>query len=351
MKIKSRTGTRALVACCLLTSAQVCVGANAQSAASIGIVDFYGLRTLSQAIVRQALQLKEGDSLASEEQAHIRAEQARVRLQSLPGVVQARLNFICCDADRLILYVGIEEQGAPSLHYASAPQGKVRLPRDVVAAGAAFDKAFAEMVEKRDFAQDDSEGYALFHYPAVRSVQQGFPSLADRYTTQLRDVLHHSDDAGQRALAAQVIAYAAEKQAVVADLVGAMNDADGEVRNNATRALWLLAGYAQRHPELHLQIPAEPFIRMLNSIDWTDRNKSSLAMAELTEKRDPAVLSELRKQALPALSEMARWKSDGHAQPAFFILGRVEGLPEEAIKRSWDHDRGVVLSAAAKSVQ
>ena len=338
-----------LVALLLLAALRLSHGADTHGPSAIGIVDFYGLPTHSQARLRQALQLKEGDSLLSEEQAHLRAEEAKQRLQALPGVMQARVNFVCCDSDKLILYVGIEEKGSPSLHFGLAPQGKVRLPEDVVDAGASFDKAFMEAIEKRDFAEDDSRGYALMHYPAARSVQEHFVTIAGPHLRQLRDVLHNSSDSGQRALAAQVIAYAPEKQAVVQDLVDAMKDPDGTVRNNAMRALGVMAGYAQQHPEVHIVIPTEPFIGMLNSIEWTDRNKSSIALAGLTEKRDPSILAELRKQALPALAEMARWKAAGHAHAAFSILGRLDGLSEEGIATAWDHDREAVISAALKS--
>jgi len=151
-----------LVALLLLAAWKLFYGADTHGLKTIGIVDFYGLRTLSEAQLRQALQLKEGDSLpASDEQAHRRAEEAKQRLEALPGVVQARVNIVCCDADKFILYVGIEEKGSQSLHFGSAPQGMVRLPEDVVEAGKSFDKAFMEAIEKRDFAEDDSQGYAL----------------------------------------------------------------------------------------------------------------------------------------------------------------------------------------------
>jgi hypothetical protein len=41
----------------------------------------------------------------------------------------------------------------------------------------------------------------------------------------------------QRALAAQVLGYVSDKQAVVGDLVQAMSDPFDDVRNNAMRAL------------------------------------------------------------------------------------------------------------------
>lgn len=316
---------------------------------AIGIVDFYGLRTLSEAQVRQALQVKEGDSLpASDEAVHLKVQEITRRLEALPNVAEARLEFVCCESGKLILYVGIEEKGTQSLQFNPAPQGSVRLPPEIVTAGEGFDKAFVEAAEKQDFAEDDSNGYTLMHYPAARAAQERFVPLAKQYLTQLRDVLRNSSDSDQRQLAAQVVAYAPDKRSVIPDLVAAVKDPDGGVRNNATRALWVMARYAQQHPELHLEIPINPFVQMLNSIEWTDRNKSSAVLASLTESRNPLILSELRKQALPSLVEMARWKAAGHAQPAFFILGRLDGLSEKQIGDDWDYDREAVISAAVK---
>jgi hypothetical protein len=228
------------------------------------------------------------------------------------------------------VYVGIEEKGTPALRFNAPPNGKARLPDDVLRAGAAFDAAFAKAVERGDFQEDQSQGHALMHDPGARAVQEGFVALADRYGQQLRDVLHHSDTPQQRALAAQVLAYATDKARVVGDLSSAMRDSDVEVRNNATRALWLIAALATKAPDRKIAVPPDPFIELLlNSLTWTDRNKSSFALMSLTESRDPALLSRLRQMAMPALVEMARWKSKGHAVASVLILGRIAGLPEE----------------------
>ena len=95
--------------------------------------------------------------------------------------------------------------------------------------------------------------------------------------------------------------------------------------------------FAQQAPDRKIEVRADPFVELLNSLTWTDRNKSSLALMALTESREPALLSALRQKALPALIEMARWKSRGHAVASVMILGRVAGIPENDL-----------ISAAAK---
>jgi len=309
----------------------------------VGIIDFYGLRSISERQVRESLQIKEGDSLSGP------PKEAERKLGSLPGVAEARFRLVCCDVGKAILYVGIREKGAPSIQFHPAPQGKVRLPQDVVQAGEDYQKAVSDAVIKGNAGEDDSQGHALFNDPAARAVQERLIKFAARDLNLLRNVLRHSADAEHRALAAEVIAYTANKQAVVNDLVEAMRDPAGDVRNNATRALAVMAGSARQTTRHPIKIPVRPFIEMLNSIEWSDRNKSSFALLGLTEKRDPAILSELRQKALPSLIEMARWKSSGHALPSFFLLGRAAGFREDEINAAWERgDRASFIETAVK---
>ena len=154
-------------------------------------------------------------------------------------------------------------------------------------------------------------------------------------------------DAEHRALAAQILAYAPNKRDVIDDLVYGMNDPSEGVRNNAMRALAVIAhaASAARQPTLH--IPAEPFVGLLNSPIWSDRNKASLALANLSESRDPEILATLRNRAMSPLVEMARWKSEGHAVPALVILGRIAGQSEEDVQAALMRgDREAVINAA-----
>jgi hypothetical protein len=295
----------------------------AQKNATVGIVDFYGLRQITEAHVRQALRIVEGDTIT---ESTLRG--AEKRLRALSGVSEARVEGVCCDNGKTLVYVGIEEKGTPAVRFNPPPTRHARLPDDVVRAGAAFDAAFEKAAERGDLQEDQSKGHSLMHDPGARAVQEGFVALADRYGQQLREVLRDSDRREQRALAAQVLGYASDKASVVGDLSSAMRDSDADVRNNATRALWLIAAFAQKTADRKIQVPADPFVDLLNSLTWTDRNKSSLALMSLSESREQALLSTLRQKAVPALTEMARWKSPGHAVASVMILGRVAGIPE-----------------------
>lgn len=258
------------------------------------------------------------------------------------------MNFGCCTPEgKSTLYVGVQEKNTTCMTFSAAPQGSVRLADDVVRAGNDFQAAWEKAIISGDAAEDDSKGYALNHNAAVRAVELRFVTLARLHLANLRDVLQHSADAEQRALAAQVLGYAEDRQSVTGNLIAATRDPSSNVRNNATRALMVFARYSRTPAGAGLHISSQPFIEMLNSCIWTDRNKSSLALAELTEQRDPKLLSEIRQEALPSLMEMAQWKLMGHAGPSLSILGRIGGLSEKQIERDIETgNRQAILSAA-----
>jgi hypothetical protein len=63
--------------------------------------------------------------------------------------------------------------------------------------------------------------------------------------------------------------------------------------------------------------------------------------------RPADILAQLREHALPALAEMARWKSQ-HGQTAFVLQGRMVGLRNKEILETWDHgERESIIAKAA----
>jgi len=317
-------------------------------AMTIGIIDFYGRRHTGAAEARAALAFKEGDAFDPGGPPPATFRTTAERLKQLPDVLHVSMTPICCDAGRLIIYVGLEERDAPVLHLRPAPKGNERLPVDVLSAGVRFGTAFTEAVKRGDNGEDRSQGHSLMHDPATRAVQEEFPGFARRDLAMLWRVLKNSSEADHRAVAAQVLGYANDKQAVVGDLVRAMSDADEGVRNNAMRALLVFADTVPAPGRAVPRVPAEPFIEFLHSAEWTDRNKASGALEALTRGRDPGMLATLRKTALVPLSEMAEWKSSGHALPAYLILARIAGKTDADAMQAWNRgDRRAVIDAAA----
>jgi hypothetical protein len=314
----------------------------------IGSIDFYGLRKVTEPQVQRVLGLKEGGMAPLSDTG---VSEVVRRVEAISGVVRARLELVCCNTEgRSMLFVGIEEAGAPRFRYRPVPTSAVSLPPTLVATYRRFEKAWEEAVRNGDSGDDLSQGHSLAHNPGVRAIQEQFRADAASHLSTLRRALRHSRDAEQRQMAAWILGYAANKRAVIKDLVEAARDSDEGVRNNATRALAAIAALAQKEPEQRIHIPTEQFIAMLNSLAWSDRNKAAMLLMAVTADRPAAVLKQLRRRALPSLIEMARWRSPGHALAPYLVLGRVVGVEEQEIWQSWARgERERVLERAMRA--
>lgn len=303
----------------------------------IGIIDFYGVHKTPLAKIRQELGAKEGDPLP-----HSKGD-AEERLDTIPGVVESHLEAVCCDNGRMILYVGLEEKGAPVFDLRDAPDGDADLPREIVTAY----QRYVAAAHAGPWDEDLTNGHALSGDRAARDVQEEFIPIAREYLTDLRHTIRDSSDETQRAIAAYVIDYASDKSEIVDDLQFALRDADADVRANATHGLKALAVYAHLHPEKHLKIEPTWFIEMLNSLSWADRRQATEMLLMLTDDPNPSALDQIRQRALPALVEMAQWKALSHALPPFLLLGRVAGMSDREVHDAWTKgDRQAVIAEA-----
>jgi hypothetical protein len=322
------------------------VGAYAQDQ-QIGIIDFYGLHKFSEPEVRFVLGLKEGDTLPP-----VVAPFEELLKNNL-HVAEAQISVVCCDeAGKPILFVGIRENPEKPDTRKPPVRRDTALPLVVAKTYQSFLNAMESAVVAGNAGDDLSQGHSLMADSATRSLQKRFPGYAKKYLATLREVLHHSDDAEQRGMAAYIIGYAPDKRLVTRDLLAAMQDEDEVVRNSAARALAAIATLAERKPSLRISIPATPFVRMLHSVVWTDRNKALTVLAALTTKKDPRILRELREDALGPLVEMARWKSKGHAYNAFILLGRVAHVSDRTLNKvAWDiPQRDALIDKMVKSL-
>jgi hypothetical protein len=282
----------------------------------VGSIDFFGYAGLDLNTIRQAVPVHVGDQLSEDEMPKL--------IEKVKQATKATdVATVCCDdKGGLMIYIGLPGQSSRSLPYNATPKGAVRLPRGIANYYQQFMDALMKAVEKGAGGEDDSPGYALFTDPATRARQRPMIEYARQHAGLVRQVLESSSDAEQRAIAAQLMGYVRPSPAQINTLVHASHDPDSDVRNNAVRALEVLAGSS---PKKAAQIPAASFIAMLFSGSWTDRNKASLLMETLTRGHDPKLLRELREQALEPLREMAGWHSAGHAYAARTTLERCEG--------------------------
>jgi hypothetical protein len=119
------------------------------------------------------------------------------------------------------------------------------------------------------------------------------------------------------------------------------------VRANAVRALKAVAVLSQKRPELALRIQPTWMVEMLNSLSLSDRQQAAEALVTLTESPNPAALDLIRERALPALIDMARWKTLRYALPSFLLIGRAAGIPEKELQDQWQKgDRETAIQKA-----
>lgn len=313
-------------------------------APTVGTIQVYGNRRVSEAEIRKRLGVSEGASLPKSK------GEIEDRLTQLDNVVSATLFAACCDDRKTILYVGIEEKGSPHFDYNSEPDSQdIVLPGAIAQAYAQFLNGTAEAARIGEADEDLTEGHSLMRNAKVRYVQLGFVALADEHKEILRKVLRQSADPEQRAMAAYVLGYAKDKASVQNDLQYALRDPDDTVRANALRALAAFAVFAQKHPDAGLRVSATWLVEMLNSLVWTDRNNAAVALVTLTENRDSSILDQIRERSLASVVEMARWKHLPHALPAFILVGRLAGVPENTLQQAWNNEQREAIIKQALS--
>jgi hypothetical protein len=291
----------------------------------IGDINFYGLHEVTAAGILETLHIAPGDALPPSK------GDTEERTEQIPGVASARIQVVCCQANRIALFIGIQERGQPGIAFHLQPVGEAELPQ-------------ALMTEFGEF-----QGAVLRGGPPVKSTEDRLSAFAADQTELLRSVLRTSWDAEQRQAAATIIGYAPHKKAVLDDLLFALQDPDPDVRSHAAQSLSAIAVLARKSPELGIRVPATWFVELLDSVELSDRLESTKALLILTEGRDAATQALIRRRAMPALVEMANWKTLSYARPPFLLLGRVAGLPDAQVRQSWEKgDRDAVIQRALK---
>ena len=320
----------------LLASAQL-----ASARDHVRIIEFYGYKGIDVEAVRKALPLQEGDAYSRETD-----QQVRKVVKRIVGREATYVGALCCDDQGdSVLFIGLPGESSTNFVYNPEPKGTMQqLSKKITALDNQLSEAVAAAVHKGgDAAQeDDSNGYALLKDPTAHALQLAVREYALQHKDELLRVLKSSSDSEERAMAADALGYGDQSQEQISALVWASRDPEETVRNNATRALAVLAS---SKPEAASQIPPEPFVAMLRSGIWTDRNKASMMLSVLTRSRDRKLLAQIRAQALDALVEMAQWRDLGHAFFAKIILARLAGIPEERMPEVAPGPVQVILDA------
>ena len=292
----------------------------------IGAIEFYGYAGLNVDQIRSRLPFKEGDSVSK---AGAIKDGINKVLKSITGRPATDVEPVCCDPQgKLLIYVGLPGTSVVPAKFNPIPKGKFHFAPDVVELYDQTMAASRAAILKGNSSEDNSQGFALSSEPALRAKELAVRTYASEHEKLILKVLKSSGDAKQRVVAAFMLGYARQSQQQISALVHASQDADDGVRNDATRALAVLA---DSNPKVAARIPAGGFIRMLSSPSWTDRNKAGFLLMYLTRTRDPKLLRQIRAEALTPLIEMARWTDHAHALFARMLLGRIAGIPDQRL--------------------
>lgn len=296
------------------------------------IIDFFGYEGMDIEAVRKALPFREGDIFPTGDEARNAWKQsARETVIRVTGKEATDVNMVCCTSrGNAIVFIGLRRKSSSEARYNPKPTGTGKLPPDLTKLDAEIDAAWYDAVQKGSIGEDRSAGYSLLTDPNVRTKQLAFRDLAIKCEQQIIHTAATSSDDDQRAIAATALGYIRQTDAQLDALIQSSSDPNSIVRNNAVRALGLLVGVK---PQYQSKIPRRVFIDLVRSGVWTDRNKGSILLFELTSKRDPNFLSEVRRDAMQPLIEIAKWRSTGHAYAAQVLLGRIAGIEEKQLQK------------------
>ncbi len=315
----------------------------------IGTIEIYGARKIPEKRILDALGVKEGSLLPPSR------GDAEMRLIGLRGVALSHLEAVCCDdANRMILYVGVEEREAPRVEFHPAPTHEVELPPDLMELYRDFLDRAKDASREGTPPEDLTNGYSMMTDFESRADQIQLQNMAEDFFPQIHDVIRNSRDEEQRAAAAYILQYSKRTARItkqmVEDLEFALSDNSELVRSAAMRSLKAVAVGGRLHPDQGIEIQPVWYVQLLNSVVWSDRRSASLALVEMTESRNEETIGLMRDRALTSIVEMARWKDLTHALPPFILAGRIAGLSEKEIQDAWvSGDREPVIKKALAS--
>lgn len=304
----------------------------------IEVIDFFGYGGIDVDKVRAALPIHEGETFPSRSALHAMRPQIKEAVRRVTNRPATDVMMVSPGKDAELIYIGLSGSSSKSFPYNPAPQGMTHLSVPALDIYRQVDEALGRAMQRGAAGEDDSQGYALSSDdPQLRAKQLAMHEYAAQHADEIRRVLRESADNWQRQVAAELLGYANQSEQQITDLVRASHDPDEWVRNNATRAIGVLAN---SNPKVAARISAAAFIEMLNSGIWSDRNKAGVLLLELSQWRDQKLLAELRAQALESLVEMARWRTAGHAYTARVLLGRIAGIEEEQLQKLvWNNNQ------------
>lgn len=216
------------------------IGQAQDEARRIGSIDFYGYAGLNLEQIRSALPLHVGDKYPGPFET---IEGIKKAVTSVIGRPPTDVAPVCCDAQgNYMIYVGLPGTSIKHTEFNPVPKSNTHFPPKIVELYEQTMDAHTASVLKGNAHEDTSKGYALSTTdPALRAKQLAVRAYAIQHERLIRAVLDSSSDTQQRIVAAYLLGYARQSRQQITHLVRASHDVNDTVRNNATRALGVLA--------------------------------------------------------------------------------------------------------------
>lgn len=311
----------------------------------IGTIDFFGTSGVDLQKLSAALPIQSGDSISAAQGPSVRHE-VDAAITAAIGHAATDIAFVCCDGQGgLSIFIGLRGKNTSAIPLGPVPHGSTCLAENGIGLYEAMLTAQTQAVQSGRSGEDDSRGYSLSEDPNLHAKQIAMRRYAVDHRQALINTLQGCGSQRARQAAA-ILGYGQQSTAQINALLKAARDPDDVVRNNAVRALWVLA---EASPETAAEMPTDYFTDMLNSGLWTDRNKAGALLMALTTHRNAKLLERLATAALSSLIEMAKWHDSGHAFTYRFLLGRIAGLQEARIVELIRTGNVDEMIAAAKS--
>ncbi len=284
-------------------------------------IDFYGAAAVDFTRLRAVIPFQVGDIFGEGATFQERSPEEFQKLINKNRISYAPV-FIP-ELNGWVLYVDVEPPDTSPAIWNPAPAETEKLPAKIVHL---YEHAMDRYGNGGIYAGDETtNGYSLSKDPIMRSDELKLIEYARAHAKRVYSALKRSASPRDRIAAAWVAGYAPKGSHQLTALLHAVLDPDSTVRNNAIRVLAVLAshdvGIARR-------ISPDPFIPMLHSLTWSDRNKAMFLLDPVTAARDPQTIKSLRRQAIEPLRQMSRWTYWGHASMALVLLGRIAEIPE-----------------------
>jgi hypothetical protein len=278
----------------------------------VASISFYGYAGWDPEAVRQALPFKPGDPYSRSRLAETRETVLRVT-----GHAPTEVASVCCVGKQdTAIFIGLN---AAPIAWNDPPAGSTSLSREARNVYREMEQAEDAAFKRGSHEEDGAPGYRLSKDPQARAAELKVRDYAMLHEDELVRVLSESSTADERAVAADMLGYGKRSARQIAAFVTASLDPDGDVRNNATRALGEIW---RAEPLLAAGADPGPYLKLIHSGIWTDRNKGVWALRAITASKNPAVLARVRAEALQELKEMSTWPV-GWREDAQVILERL----------------------------